>query len=170
MITARTSLFSVGEQSFPMVVDYSEGLGEAYRDVVRHVTWTGDIELRENGFSKRALGKREFVGRYATLNRDNPLWNLEEVFAGEGLLPADTMQLFAFVRTYGRVEVTPQKPSPIVAASPCSTWFCSHDVLREMVGVSWSSFYHNPGIELSTISQCPGEGFSKDIRFLIVEE
>jgi hypothetical protein len=169
MKTLCNPVFRVGGKSFPINVDYKVEVHEARRSALQHVRWWGNIELDGRVFPYAEMGRQEFICRYATLLANSRFGTIEEAFSANGLFPADMMQLFAFVSRYARTEVTTNDPHPIVAAAPGSVWKCSHGILPEMAGVSWSSFHHAPGPDLSTVFEDPHRGFEEGTRFLIIE-
>lgn len=163
-----SSLIVVGGEVFPVVVDYTQEVRRSWEHTLGHVRSWGNIEFGQV-FPNAQLGRREFICRYAILQQDDSLGELESLFEGLGLRLADQMQLFAFTCSHVGTEITVQKPSAVVAASPCSTWRCSHGILREMVGVEWDPWYHAPGPTLHTVSESPGKGFGEGTRFLVFE-
>jgi len=160
------NLFELGEEAFAIEVDYDIPLHGAWSAACKHVVSWGNLELRNRTF--KHTGQRSFVGSYATLVRDDPLWEMQKDFEKAGVMPADMRQLFAFIERFHVTEITLEKNSAIVAAAEGSTWRCSHDCLQEMAGMYWDNWYHNPGPCLHTESQGPREGFEKGTRFLSI--
>lgn len=168
-IIGEEPLFVIDEKKFPITVDYSISISDAWKKVLKLVTWWGGVDLEKGEFPHAGLNRSKFICHYATLTSNRHLWLLGEELEKHGIIPADMMQLFVFFCDYGATEVTAEKNAPIVAAAPGSTWRCSHDVLRKMAGVEWSAFHHNPGPILHTVSQSPHDGFEKGTRFLAIE-
>lgn len=155
----------IGDENFPITVDYTNPLDAAYSEAVKLVRWHGNIKLRCRIPIKR---KGEFTCYYAILQKDvNLHWNMRKAFERLNIVAADTMQIFAFMQRYLQSEVTKEKPMPILAAAPESTWLCSHESLNEMIGIAWSYFYHAPGPCLSTHSSI---SFYKGTRFLAIRQ
>jgi hypothetical protein len=161
-------LFTFSKERFTIIVDYQTPVGEAWSTASKHVVELGDIELEGREFPLAGSKQEEFQCFYAILEEDDHLWHLDDIFSENGILPADMIQLFAFICAYVKTEVTAKKTAPIVAAAPGSTWRCSYDILHEMVGVRWSDWYYNPGPSLVTISADPDKGFEKGTRFLAI--
>jgi hypothetical protein len=112
MLEVRSSsLIEVSREVFPVVVDYQQGVYEAWSRALRCVKSWGNVELIDKVFPNSQLGKPDFYCRYAVLRQSGRLEDL----GGLGLNLADMMQLFAFVCMYAETEVTAQNPCPIVA-------------------------------------------------------
>ena len=155
----------IGDENFPIRVDYYKALGDAYSEAVKLVRWHGNIKLRCQIPKER---RGEFFCYYATLQKDvNLHWNMHKAFERLNIVAADTMQIFAFMQKYLQSEVTREKPTPILAAAPESTWLCSHESLDEMIGIEWSYFHHAPGPCLSTHSSI---SFDRGTRFLAIRQ
>ena len=161
-------LFILGEENFPIIVDYNLPLANAWGMAIKAVVEWGGVELKDRIFFH--FERREFQFYYATLQKDMRSCDLEEKFREYLIIPADMIQLFAFIQEHVKTEVTAKKPDPIVAAALGSTWRCSHDILLEMAGVRWSSWYHNQGPSFGTISENPHKGIEKGTRFLAVRQ
>ena len=159
-------LFEIGEESFSVLVDYRVSIGVAWGKALKQVVDYGNVKLENRDFPFSRLGKARFQLCYATLQKNAHLWNMAEEFNKHSIVPADMMQLFAFVCVHAKTEVTAEKHEPIVAADPGSRWLCSHEILHEMAGVKWRFWHHKPGPSLGTTSQTPHHGFEKGTRFL----
>lgn len=157
-------LLQMGDEIFPVTVDYSESVGRYWKEMLKRITSWGNVGLEHVVACN--TGIQRFVLSYAVLNREDHLWEHPRELEAEGIVPADIFQLLIFGITYLRTEVTAEKPSPIVAIGPGSTWRCSHDILLEAAGLVWDSFYHNPGPKLHTESA----PFQKGTRILAVVE
>ncbi len=162
-----SKLFAKKDENFHITVDYGVPIGKALELAESVLRWTA-VDLNLN-LEKRTFplfsGIKKFTTYYAVLQHESCwLRGMRDVFREEDVVPADIWQFLAFLYLYGRTEVTPKNPSPIVAAAPGSTWLCSHDCLNEMIGVRWDTFYHAPGPSLGVES----DPFRKGMRFLAI--
>lgn len=160
-------LFILGEEDFPITVDYGLPLYRAWDLARKKMAWWGDIEMLDRSF-KITGGVHDFVSFFAVLQRNDYLWELAEDCAQAGFIPADMRQFFAFCENHLPATVSKEQSSPIVAAAPGSTWRCSHNCLHELVGVEWDDFYHNPGPSIGTHTNV--QGFEKGTRFLAIRQ
>ena len=145
MLIIENGLFKFEKTNFPITVDYSLPLGEAWEKAISHVkSWNGAGLDDKRTFSIKA-GIHKFNSYLAKLQRDDYLWEMEKDLAKAGIVPADMRQLFAFCEKHLSNAVTDEQRTPIVAAAKGSTWRCSHGCLHELASVQWDPFYHNPG-------------------------
>ena len=145
-------LFELSRERFPITVNYDTPVRKEWREVLEKVTWSGDIVLNQDKLSFVYSGVQNFICSYATLKEELEFLEEGKIFREAKIFPADMLQFFSFCRQYAIMEVTKKKPSHIVAAAAGSTWKCSHDCLDEMASIHWDSFYHCPGLSLSTAS------------------
>ena len=63
-------LFTLSEETFPIVVDYEIPISEAWSAALKHVVEWGNVNFEGREFPFMSSGKREFLCSYAVLERD----------------------------------------------------------------------------------------------------
>ena len=166
--------FVVDKRTFPIVINYNKQPAQMVHEMP--LAWCVSSLLYEKIKILRE-GIKEINCFYVIVGREGTSFEQVVAFcADKKIALAKAEHLFAFGKRYPEEYDERIGNNRIIAGG--STWLDSHECLDEMLALSWTTFYHAPGRELSVVCDLGSEisfglrgpAFIAGDRFLAVKE
>jgi len=151
--------FIVDRRVFPVTVDYNEKTWQMIEEIP--LAWMCNSIPYEK-LAVTGEGIQEFDCFYVIVGEYGASFERVIDFCKErGVNPAKAELLFSFGKRYPQEYDERIGRNRIIAGG--STWLCSHECFDEMLALSWTTFHHHPGRELSVVSNL---GFMDEPPFI----